>query len=561
MVSGSMSPETLLTSPVPCWHESLYAARTDVIVRLSARRALLATARPVPVGTLVFLELGHDAGIDGIVVANDADTFLVEFITVDTGAAAVIASALQTTARSAIGGSSSRRTPLTFPAASGPSEPDDRVSDAAPPLTRPQAVVAPDGFVGDPNDPWISAARRSAATPPLHDGARGPSWARALDTHLGEEPDIPDSGHTQRWPIAHAAELAARTPEPRSGLPWPAAAFQADRALTVRPTDDVVGGPRDAHRTTTPALSGPHGPWDDGSAHHPVDLKVPSVVGPGAQGASMPGASLHVPSVATAERRADPWDVLPPTVSLGFDDSEVATTRWPSAHVARAKTPPSTTMEAAWPLPAPVSAWLDLPTTQQSPALQPTAVQPSTDTPHGSSAAPATPASPTWTTPGVPPPVAVTEPTATSRSSEPGGVIEVDFSEFRDVLGAATPTAADTGWHASGPPGPPAPWPPRAEERAFASEPRTMAPRSVDELWFVAVPREMAPTTATTTEEREGDATIASSSLAPPSTTPPRIALEEEDIVTAPGGTAQLQPTPRTEEQGFDEGEDVSLDD
>jgi hypothetical protein len=68
----------------------------------------------------------------------------------------------------------------------------------------------------------------------------------------------------------------------------------------------------------------------------------------------------------------------------------------------------------------------------------------------------------------------------------------------------------------------------------------------------------------TTTPEagaQDGDAGIATGPGATRSMTPPRISPREEDIVTAPSGTAERPPTPRTDEQNFDEGEDVSFDD
>jgi hypothetical protein len=549
MVSGPSSPETSLASPLPCWHESLHAARTDVVVRLSARRALISTARPVPVGTLVFLELGKDAGIDGIAVANDVDTFLVEFITVDTGAAAVIATALQQAARTSTIGPSARRTPLTFASAfveAGHNEGDTSVVAPRAPTTETAATARSsspypvDPSPASPPDPWTAAALRSPPTPLLQDGARGPSWARALGANLGDEPEIPDSGHTQRWPTAHAAEQPPLRPTPATELPWPdpdAVALHVERATTLRPVADVVRPPT-----------------------RPI--------------APEPGA--------------DPWNVLPATVSLGFDDSDVPTARWPAAHVAKVKTPPpSPPAASSWSQPAPLAAWLDgsapeatRPPTTATPATAiPTAAPPPID-----ETARWPSATSTWTNESVSRAAAVA-PTRAERAND-GGVIEVDFSEFRDVLGAAPPPGAETGWIAVPPvrthDGRP-PLPPGMSAQPVA--PPAAAPRSVDELWFVSLPPlEPAPqakapsppalpqtpatwppppsTSLPSTSPPQTSPPSAAGVGPPRSTTPPPITLREEDIVTAPGGTAQPKVSSNTDEYpfNFDEGEDVSLD-
>jgi hypothetical protein len=558
MVSGPSSPETLLASPLPCWHESLHAARTDVIVRLSARRALLSTARPVPVGTLVFLELGRDAGIDGIAVASDVDTFLVEFITVDSGAAAVIGNALQQAARTSTSGTSARRTPLTFVSPVLEAEPSHHAaaslvdtprlptsSTAPAALTAPSSTTPPIDAPANPPDPWTAAAQRSPSTPLMNDGARGPSWVRALGADLGDEPEIPDSGHTQRWPTAHAAEHTPLRPPPAPELPWPdpdAVALHVERAITLRPVADVVQAP-------TPPIA--------------------------------------------PEPRADPWDVLPPTVSLGFDDSDVATSRWPPAHVAKVTTPPAPPIPApSWPQPAPMAAWLDVPApaaTTRPPITAPLTKTPSLTTP-GAERSPADetarwPIAPsTWTNDPVSPAAAGT-PGVAGRTQD-AGVIEVDFSEFRDVLGAATPTGADAGWiavapsatHAGRPQLPSSTGtPPVSAIAAPVTAPAT--PRSVDELWFVGVaPSEAGPlavapqppawppppSTAqpSTSPPSTSPPTAAADTSPPRSMTPPLISLREEDIVTAPGGTAQPKVSSNTDEYpfNFDDGEDVSLD-
>jgi hypothetical protein len=80
--------------PLLCWHESLASARTDPLIALGPSLGYIATERPLPVGTAVFLELslGHAshaarAPIDGVVVGAegpaDLKGFSVRFVAVD----------------------------------------------------------------------------------------------------------------------------------------------------------------------------------------------------------------------------------------------------------------------------------------------------------------------------------------------------------------------------------------------------------------------------------------------------------------------------------------------
>lgn len=84
-----------LKTPLLCWHESLSSARNDALVALSADSARIATTRPLPTGTAVYLELEGGAGIDAVATALDATGFIVEFVTVDDAAAVLIERALR----------------------------------------------------------------------------------------------------------------------------------------------------------------------------------------------------------------------------------------------------------------------------------------------------------------------------------------------------------------------------------------------------------------------------------------------------------------------------------
>ncbi len=90
-----------LRTPLQCWHESLVSARTDPLVVLSADGAFIATDRPVPVGTPMFLELsahgdGPGAEVDAVAIAGagPAHGFAVRFVALDDAARRFIAAQL-----------------------------------------------------------------------------------------------------------------------------------------------------------------------------------------------------------------------------------------------------------------------------------------------------------------------------------------------------------------------------------------------------------------------------------------------------------------------------------
>ena len=85
-----------LKTPLLCWHESLASARNDALIALSPHGARIATTRPLPAGTAVFLELEGGAGIDAVTTdEGDSTGFVVEFVTIDDAAAVLIERALR----------------------------------------------------------------------------------------------------------------------------------------------------------------------------------------------------------------------------------------------------------------------------------------------------------------------------------------------------------------------------------------------------------------------------------------------------------------------------------
>lgn len=74
----------------------MLSARHDLVVALSDRRARIATDRPLPAGTAVFLEFADGACVDAIATDGGDDAgFVVEFVAVDPRAAEIMAHALR----------------------------------------------------------------------------------------------------------------------------------------------------------------------------------------------------------------------------------------------------------------------------------------------------------------------------------------------------------------------------------------------------------------------------------------------------------------------------------
>ena len=100
MGTGVDEPQPL-RSPLLCWHESLVSARTDPLVSLSADGAFIATDRPVPAGTPLFLELSQEeegarAEVDAVAVAGAGPEpgFAVRFVALDDDARRFVAARL-----------------------------------------------------------------------------------------------------------------------------------------------------------------------------------------------------------------------------------------------------------------------------------------------------------------------------------------------------------------------------------------------------------------------------------------------------------------------------------
>jgi hypothetical protein len=643
-------PETLLSSPLPCWHESLHAARTDLIVSLSPRSARIATGRPVPVGTPVFLELARDAGIDAIAVASDADAFVVEFVTVDDAAAALIATALQAprpplprTRTDELGVPATApaelppfavETPVALPATERTGEflaadidsaiaarsDEDATTTTTTTTTTPTTPaafvvepLAPLGEVADAPPPpvddappaWLDGGDDEVAAPftlqptptptPMPAAPtpetpsrtpETPAWVRAFGADLGEEPELPATSHTQRWPTAHAASSEDSAP-----VAPPATTTTSPAAATTTPDwlGEATPEPREqAWPATTPTPE----PEPALATAMPVAATSTMTTPPGWLGEVTPEPHEQAwstpPAAPATTTPTTPPSAWPPGVG-DPDDDGTATARWPAARVARVATPvPSaaaaSTTPAAWsagsPAPAPTptpsplfatassttaSSTTPASTTPASTTPAPTMTAPITTVPRTASPSPAeetarwpvarvavappatpTPAAPppTTTTPAAPPPLSFEDaedvmleftapprPAVVSRPLPPpedDGVVEVDFSEFQDVLGVATFKAGDP--------------------RPMASSGRVSTPQPVS----IALPR--TPSTSHSPSPPARNPFAGDSGVGPrPDSTPPVSpdgsvdGVEEQWVVSSPS-----LPAPRLLDRGLD---------
>ncbi len=213
MTTDSGIHPQLLSTPLPCWHESLVSARTDLIVALSPRSARITTTRPLPAGTAVYLELGDDATIDGVTTDGGSDdSFVVAFITVDDAASTIIKSTL-----------------------------DKQAPELAPPAMTAMPRTRTDELFGAESNKPLNTPRTQTPTmfdtqavtqvpvaTPAVPAASAQPWARSLQTDTFVDDNKPFE-HTQRWPAARAVvEKPAPEPAPEPSRPLPAVELSSD---------------------------------------------------------------------------------------------------------------------------------------------------------------------------------------------------------------------------------------------------------------------------------------------------------------------------------------------
>ncbi|MBI1944710.1 MAG: hypothetical protein HYS27_03385 [Deltaproteobacteria bacterium] len=226
-----------LRTPLHCWHESLVSARTDPLVALSTDGAFIATDRPVPVGTPLFLELsdeGRPAGaeVDAVAIAGagPAPGFAVRFVALDDEARRFIAERLVEAERAAEPG-----------ATVVPREAFDEEATLPPPPARPTVQVAPIELSFDdatatplsPEDlapvvPEAQAPERydaiELAEPALGDGTGAVPEPVAAATAADEEttaPEPPGRLFDEALALARGVELELEPPA-MAAMPPPA---------------------------------------------------------------------------------------------------------------------------------------------------------------------------------------------------------------------------------------------------------------------------------------------------------------------------------------------------
>ena len=451
---------TPLTTPLQCWHESIHSARHDLIVALSEHQARIATNRPLPTGAAVFVEFAGGAGVDAITTEADDNGFVVEFIAVDDAVAAVLAAA-RTPMGSLVQPAQQRRIPslsMTPQAAAFLSDEDE---DQATPASISSSPPRVDVELGDEAPlPRTRTDRQFLnATPPgsaadVDQAERSPSPASVDDTHATN--------------IANDAsnEMAAlSSSQPTSGSDALRSSFD------LPPTRDFID-----RQHERPASS----PTWSRSLSMVLGADTPSSTD---QTQRWPIATV-AESVGEATRTAPPTPAPSaklstslPLLALNFagsdDEPSEHTQRWPVAH---AKLQDQLRPPAATVLSPSAVALAD---NGFDVNLDDIDVEDTDD--HGSS------------TDGLITAAAVargsSRPTSTPASND--GVIDVDFSEFADVLGVATFASErshpvrgiDMG--ASVAPNPTSAAPHHAPV-ASPPPPTPLLPKPIDELWVVS---------------------------------------------------------------------------
>jgi hypothetical protein len=207
--SSTNSDLIALLQPLPCWHESRLSARVDAIVALSSSQALIASDRPLPPGTPLFLELDTargKSGIDAITVDENDSGFTIEFIAVDADAGAALDDAHRAALDDKLDavhdaldddddddgggdGASIHRTKT-------PTSPFRALSDEA---YAPREPVE----ANEPSTPAVADVPFGSVAPPTRPGGgarvAGPAGARSLGVGLEDDGGWSVVENTQRW--------------------------------------------------------------------------------------------------------------------------------------------------------------------------------------------------------------------------------------------------------------------------------------------------------------------------------------------------------------------------
>lgn len=205
MATGVDEPQPL-RSPLLCWHESLVSARTDTLVALSADGAFIATDRPVPAGTPLFLELSQDeegvrAEVDAVAVAGAGPEpgFAVRFVALDDDARRFVAARLAEERRAREPGVTQIPSSVEADATS-----DVELLPPPAPIAAPARTVAPIELEADSGEAPLTAEDLSPPVPEAQSPTRDDAIeleGLSLDTAAFDEPAA------ARAPVVAAVEL------------------------------------------------------------------------------------------------------------------------------------------------------------------------------------------------------------------------------------------------------------------------------------------------------------------------------------------------------------------
>jgi hypothetical protein len=339
----------VLSTPVPCWHESRLSARVDSIVALSPSQALIATDRPLPAGTQLYLELdtaSGKAGIDAVSVSADGAGFTIEFVAVDADAGAVLDDAHRAALEQERGPFETGSEGQAASASSGPQNPETTSVDSGLlPLTktptspfRALSDMDVEFAPRDPQEPWAA----SSAPPVLRPAPVATAPPELPRTRSGSRLSVRDESGTDSWSVIEH--------NPRS----------------LRPSDPDALAALDG---VAALLAGaPSAPQSKRSAPTPSAAPKPQASAP--VGAAAPGSSASAASPqAVSSSASSPQAVSPSAAS-------------PQAVSSSAASPQAVSSSAA--SPQAVSSSASSPQAVSSSASSPQAVSSSAASPSGS---------------------------------------------------------------------------------------------------------------------------------------------------------------------------------
>ncbi|MDP2345862.1 MAG: hypothetical protein Q8O67_33290 [Deltaproteobacteria bacterium] len=306
-----------LARPLLCWHESRHSARTDLVVSLSMSQAFIATDRPLPPGTPVYLDLDIDNGGAAIdAVASDLQAegsagFGVDFVTVDERALSfleLVLAAFDDKANPAFPAieplSAGRMDTPTVPAGPGVgrrlpavTDVDDRLPVTVEPVEQAPAITAAPAV--ERTAPFVIEEPPPVATPEPAAAIAEPAATMIVEPELIEvepieEEEAPIAATAVEHPIAIQSAVTpsntqappTSTPAPAVEVPWEAPA-QAPTIGDRTRTEELFaaqGAPSTSERPPPPPLP----PAEPVARTRTAPLGLPAFGSPGAELSDLP---------------------------------------------------------------------------------------------------------------------------------------------------------------------------------------------------------------------------------------------------------------------------------